>query len=125
MAGNEYLANEAAKFTARERIIIIPTCVEPAKYPVQTHSDRDGLQLVWVGSQARCAGWSDSPTLSAIGRAVPGTRLKLVCDRFLTIPDLPVDQCVWSEAPRRPRSPRRTSASAGCRTTRGVAASAG
>ena len=28
---------------------------------------------------------------------MPGTRLKLICDRFLTIPDLPVDECTWRE----------------------------
>ena len=30
-------------------------------------------------------------------RAVPGTRLKLICDRFLTIPRLAVDECTWRE----------------------------
>jgi glycosyltransferase involved in cell wall biosynthesis len=39
-----------------------------------------------------------APVLSAIGRAVPGTRLKLICDRFIDIPHLSVDRCRWSEA---------------------------
>ena len=29
---------------------------------------------------------------------MPGTRLKLVCDRFAEFPGLPVEQCVWSES---------------------------
>ena len=54
---------------------------------------------MWVGSSSTLRGLERfTPTLSAIGRAVPGTRLKLVCDRFIDIPDLPVDQCPWNEA---------------------------
>jgi glycosyltransferase involved in cell wall biosynthesis len=99
VAGNEFLASEAATYTARERIITIPTCVEPARYPVRTHSDRVGLQLVWIGSQSTLRGLERfTSALSAIGRALPGTRLKLVCDRFLSIPGLPVDECLWSES---------------------------
>ncbi len=58
-----------------------------------------GCLLVWVGSSSTLQGLERfAPTLSAIGRAVPGTRLKLVCDRFAEFPGLPVEQCVWSEA---------------------------
>src|SRR6478609_2988074 len=39
-----------------------------------------------------------APTLSAIGKAIPGVRLKLICDRFLSTPGLPVDPCPWNEA---------------------------
>lgn len=99
MAGNDFLADEAARFIAREWVNVIPTCVEPAKYPVSTPSTHAGIQLVWVGSRSTLRGLGRfTEALSAIGRAVPGTRLKLICDRFLAIPDLPVDDCVWSEA---------------------------
>jgi hypothetical protein len=54
---------------------------------------------VWVGSSSTLKGLERfAPTLSAIGRAVPGTRLKLVCDRFAHFPGLPVERCVWNEA---------------------------
>lgn len=99
VAGNEFLAAEASRHTAADRIAIIPTCVDPAKYPVARHEGRPGLQLVWVGSSSTMRGLERfAPTLSAIGRAVPGVRLKLVCDRFITVPDLPVDPCPWREA---------------------------
>jgi glycosyltransferase involved in cell wall biosynthesis len=155
VAGNAFLAAEAARHTSADRVVVIPTCVEPERYPVceveespspESRRGRDStsprrgevsrpatrsastkqpttptsprrgevaeacnareageggfppLQLVWVGSQSTLRGLERfAPTLSAIGRAVPGTRLKLVCDRFLTIPDLPVDECVWRE----------------------------
>jgi glycosyltransferase involved in cell wall biosynthesis len=102
IAGNDYLAAEARRFTTR--VSVIPTCVDVGKYPSKPTDDRPWafgkpLQLVWVGSSSTLRGLERfKPTLSAIGRAVPGTRLKLVCDRFIDIPDLPVDRCVWNEA---------------------------
>ncbi len=57
------------------------------------------LRLVWVGSSSTLKGLERfASTLSAIGRAVPGTRLKLICDRFANFPDLTVERCVWDEA---------------------------
>jgi glycosyltransferase involved in cell wall biosynthesis len=99
VAGNDYLAAEAARHTAADRVVVIPTCVEPSKYPQATHRDRPGLQLVWIGSHSTLRGLERfRRVLSAIGRTVPGTRLKLICDRFITIRGLPVDECPWTEA---------------------------
>ena len=96
VTGNAFLAAEAKKHTDPNRVAVIPTCVEPVRYPPVTRASRPQLQLVWVGSQSTLRGLERfAPTLSAIGRAVPGTRLKLVCDHFITIPDLPVDECPW------------------------------
>jgi hypothetical protein len=67
------------------------------------HAERQdydsGLTLVWIGSSSTLKGLECfAPTLSALGRAVPGVRLKLICDRFVEFPDLPVERCVWNEA---------------------------
>ncbi len=98
VAGNEFLALGARTFTSPDRVVVIPTCVEPKNYPVANHEQRGRLQLVWVGSRSTLRGLEQfAPTLSAIGRAVPGVRLKLVCDKFLQIPDLPVDECIWRQ----------------------------
>ncbi|MBN9521382.1 glycosyltransferase family 4 protein [bacterium] len=98
VAGNEYLAAEARRW-APGRVVVVPTVVDVAKYAPQPKPPRAEVQLVWVGSSSTLRGLERfTPTLSAIGRAVPGVRLKLVCDRFVTIPDLPVGACVWAEA---------------------------
>jgi glycosyltransferase involved in cell wall biosynthesis len=98
IAGNPYLAAEAAKYTAPHRVIVIPTCVDPTRYPVSTSTAGQNVQLVWIGSQSTLRGLERfTETLSAIGRAVPGIRLKLICDRFLTIPNLPIVECPWQE----------------------------
>lgn len=96
VAGNEFLAAEARRYAHRDRVVVIPTCLDTCKYPVAEHAPRGGLRLVWIGSSSTLRGLERfAPTLSAIGRAVPGTRLKLICDRFITVPDLPVDACPW------------------------------
>jgi glycosyltransferase involved in cell wall biosynthesis len=112
VAGNEYLAAEARKF-APDRVCVIPTCVDVGKYRIKDPTPQppslpgkgvgglgsSPLALVWVGSSSTLKGLERfAPTLSAIGRAIPGTRLKLVCDRFVEFPGLPVERYVWTEA---------------------------
>jgi glycosyltransferase involved in cell wall biosynthesis len=99
IAGNEFLATAARQFAPAERVRVIPTCVEPARYPVAAHAPRESFRMVWVGSSSTLQGLERfGETLSAIGRAVPRARLKLVCDRFAEFPPLPVDRCTWSAA---------------------------
>ncbi len=100
IAGNEYLAAEALRHTPANRVRVIPTCVDVARYQVAPPVDRiPTLTLVWVGSSSTLRGLERfGATLSAIGRALPGTRLKLICDRFVEFPGLTVERCVWNEA---------------------------
>jgi glycosyltransferase involved in cell wall biosynthesis len=97
IAGNDYLAAEARRWAGPGRVAVIPTCVDVTHYPTVSREPRDGMQLVWVGSSSTLRGVERfAPTLSAIGAVVPGTRLKLVCDRFIDVPNLPVDRCPWN-----------------------------
>jgi glycosyltransferase involved in cell wall biosynthesis len=98
VAGNEYLAAEAARHTSTARVKVIPTCVGPSKYSVLQQSVRKSPQMVWVGSSSTLRGLAEfADTLSAIGRAIPEIRLKLICDSFLRIPNLAVDACPWKQ----------------------------
>ena len=104
VAGNDYLAAAARDHAGpAARVTVIPTCVDLSVYAPHSYSPLTPhplpLQLVWVGSSSTLKGLERfTPTLSAVGRAAPGTRLKLVCDRFIRIPDLPVDECRWAAA---------------------------
>jgi glycosyltransferase involved in cell wall biosynthesis len=70
--------------------------VDAGKYPIARHdSDAD---LVWVGSSSTLRGLeSVSPLLNAIGKQVPGVRLRMICDRFLRFESLPVIEVPWRE----------------------------
>ncbi|HKB37884.1 MAG TPA: glycosyltransferase family 4 protein [Gemmataceae bacterium] len=98
VAGNSFLASAARHHGGITRVI--PTCVNPALYPLAEHTRRgEGVQLVWIGSSSTLKGLeSIAPLLETVGRECPGVRLKLVCDRFLHLHSLPVDECPWSEA---------------------------
>jgi glycosyltransferase involved in cell wall biosynthesis len=74
--------------------------VNTAVYPRAKHTRHGkGVQLVWIGSSSTLKGLEAiMPLLETLGVGCPGVRLKLVCDRFLHLRSLPVDECPWSEA---------------------------
>jgi glycosyltransferase involved in cell wall biosynthesis len=98
VAGNGFLADQAARFVAADRVHVIPTCVDPALYPPPApRRAGPGLELVWVGSSSTLQGLERvRPLLEELGRRVPGLRLKLVCDRFLTLDNMPVVEVPWT-----------------------------
>src|SRR5262249_52239497 len=100
VAGNQFLADNAASFAVAESCHVIPTCVDLTRYS-PANPPRRGAQteLVWVGSSSTLQGLEAvRPTLEALGRTVPGLRLRLVCDRSLPLNQLPVVLHPWSEA---------------------------
>jgi glycosyltransferase involved in cell wall biosynthesis len=97
LAGNSYLRDEATRWTEAGRVHVVPTCVDPDRYPLAEHASR-GAELVWVGSSSTLRGLEAiTPLLEELGQRVPGLRLKLVCDRFLELRHLTVVRCPWSE----------------------------
>ncbi len=99
IAGNTFLAEQAARWTSSQRVHVIPTCVDPHRYPLAEPVRKSDVELVWVGSASTLQGLETiAPLLEEVGRSVPGLRLKLICDRFLQLRDLPVVPCPWTEA---------------------------
>src|SRR5262245_22327283 len=100
LAGNRFLAEQAARWAGAERVHRIPTYVDPSAYsPAEPTSAGDGVQLVWVGSASTLRGIERTgPLLEEIGRRVSGVRLKVICDRFPEFRHLPVVPCPWGEA---------------------------
>src|SRR5262249_19880967 len=89
---------DEARNQGAKQVVVVPTCVEPASYPVASHTS-SAVRLVWVGSSSTLQGLERfHHVLEAIGRDVPNVRLKLICDRFLELRHLPVDAVPWSEA---------------------------
>jgi glycosyltransferase involved in cell wall biosynthesis len=100
IAGNAFLAEQAAQWIDERSIQVIPTCVDPKRYPLaEPEQSGDGVELVWVGSSSTLQGLQAiAAILEDIGRNVPGVSLKLLCDRFLTLRHLPVLPLPWTEA---------------------------
>jgi glycosyltransferase involved in cell wall biosynthesis len=100
IAGNSFLARQAARWIDPSQVHVIPTCVCPEIYRMARHDHCDwGVRLVWIGSSSTVHGLvTIRPLLEGLGRSVPGLSLKLVCDRFLKLDHLPVISVPWSEA---------------------------
>ena len=97
VAGNGFLADAAVRHGGR-RVHFVPTCVDPACY-VPRLPDGDGKTLVWIGSSSTLQGLEAiAPLLDELGRAIPGLRLKVICDRFPSFKHLPVVACPWGGA---------------------------
>jgi glycosyltransferase involved in cell wall biosynthesis len=100
IAGNPFLAEHAARWAGQQRVHIIPTCVDPGRYPLaEPVRAGEGVELVWVGSSSTLQGLRViAPLLEEIGRRLPGLRLKLLCDRFLELSHLPIVPVPWTES---------------------------
>jgi len=103
IAGNDFLADCALRSGAEpQRVRIIPTCVEPARYPAKAidSSEADRLpDLVWIGSSSTLNGLEARRSLwERLGHEFPGLRLRVVCDRFPRFENVEVVPIPWSEA---------------------------
>ena len=98
MPGNRFLRKQTARWAEPERIHLLPTCLDPARYPLADHAraGRD-VQLVWIGSSVTLKGLEQvQPLLDSVGAHCPGTVLKVICNRFPRFKALPVVPCPWS-----------------------------
>jgi glycosyltransferase involved in cell wall biosynthesis len=96
IAGNRFLAEAAMRVAPTKQVAVIPTCVDPTTYPVAAPVTQEGLRIVWVGSASTLQGLVRiREYLAAVGHAVPGTRLKLICDQFLDFNGMAVERVRW------------------------------
>lgn len=98
-AGNDYLADVAARFTNPNKITVVPTCIDARKFDVAKHRrEGDGVRLVWIGSPSTLRGLELKGWLwNALGRALPRLELHVVCTRFPTWEGLRVVPVEWRQ----------------------------
>jgi glycosyltransferase involved in cell wall biosynthesis len=97
VAGNDFLADLALRAGAKvESVHVIPTCVEPRRYPIAEH--RMPVELVWIGSASTLQGLEQArPIWNAVADALPGLNLRVICDRFPESFPLPIVPVVWNQ----------------------------
>ena len=80
---------------------MIPTCVDPRRYPLARHEPgpRGGRsELVWIGSSSTLRGLEQAAAIwSALAAGVPGLRLRVICDRFPLDFPIPIIPVPWAE----------------------------
>lgn len=98
-AGNDYLAECASQFTASSKIVRMPTCVDTSRYSQARHERiGEGVRLVWIGSSSTLRSLEQqAPLWNAIGEALPGLELHVICDSFPKWPSIKVVPVPWSD----------------------------
>ncbi|MBB4155133.1 glycosyltransferase involved in cell wall biosynthesis [Sphingomonas jinjuensis] len=100
-AGNAYLADYARRAGAR-RVELIPTVVDPARYPVTPPPGGTPLRVGWIGTPANARYLA--PVIEALGRLHRRHPVVLVTIGAPALPDLPIPQeaHAWREATEGP-----------------------
>ena len=127
LAGNDYLTQFASAYADPSRVHFVPTCVEPAWYPLANHR-RSGsrARLGWIGQRCMLPSLEAmEEQLAAVGRRLPGISLRVISDALPQISGLRMELRPWSSATETANWPTRISASVGSATTCGARASAG
>ncbi len=96
-AGNDYLAETAALWTAPRKIMVVPTCLEIERYaPAQHHRTGRDARLVWIGSGPTLRVFESNQThWEQIGQALPGLKLHVICNRFPQMEHIEVVPISW------------------------------
>lgn len=96
IAGNSYLAEHAKKFN--HNVEILPTALDTKIYNIQ-HSIKndDKIRLVWIGSKSTLKYLEEiKPALEKIGLCFNNIILRIICDKFIDLDNMPVEKHDWS-----------------------------
>jgi len=98
LAGNPFLAEFAARFTDRDRVMTMPTCVDPRRYQTARHLRRGAaVRLAWIGQSSTLRSLDVAqPQLRAAAACLPGLRMRVICDRLARVPGMRMEFCAWS-----------------------------
>lgn len=96
IAGNEYLAQQARQFNSN--VHIVPTGLAVDDYKSETAKPNDGrIRLVWIGSKATLKYLERlGPVLEEIGQRFDNVVLRIICDSFLTLNNIVIEERLWS-----------------------------
>jgi glycosyltransferase involved in cell wall biosynthesis len=100
LAGNDYLAQFALAFADPSRVHFVPTCVEPAWYPLAGHR-RTGpwVRLAWIGQRCMLPSLNAMDEhLALIAQRLPGISLRVISDALPQISGLRAELRPWSSA---------------------------
>ena len=97
VVGNAVLEAEARK--AGRPVVVLPTALDPARYPPATQDPLLPPTIVWIGSPENLVYLElVRPALRALGARFPGLTLKIICSAFPDWPDLHIERVPWSSA---------------------------
>jgi glycosyltransferase involved in cell wall biosynthesis len=95
-AGNPYLADHARKFN--NNVEVLPTGLDTSAYNLQLGHRSDGvIRLVWIGSKTTLRYLAGiRAALEQVGSQLDDVTLRIICDEFLDLDNMPVEKRKWS-----------------------------
>jgi glycosyltransferase involved in cell wall biosynthesis len=97
IVGSSYLAQHAKKFNGH--VEVLPLGLKVSDYNVAAHAKTDDkIRLVWIGSSSTLKYLEEiRPAVEAIGSHFPNVVLRIIGDKFLSLPNMSVEKHLWSE----------------------------
>jgi len=94
IAGNAFLAEVSGRYN--NRVSIMPTAVDVARYRPEKRKPEDSFDVVWIGSSSTRKYLEDAlPALRLAASHIPGLRLKIIADFDLDAPGFPTLAVPW------------------------------
>jgi len=96
IAGNQFLKSESLRYNPH--VEVIPTSIDLSRYSLKEDFHRDEPIIIgWLGSSSTLRYLKDlSPVFEDLLKVFPNTQLKMVCDDFFDLPNMPVIKKRWS-----------------------------
>jgi glycosyltransferase involved in cell wall biosynthesis len=96
IAGNTYLAEHAKEFNANVEILPTGLCLDEYHFSTKQKKN-DKVRLVWIGSKSTLSYLASiKPALEEIGSRFDDSILRIICDDFFDLQNMPVEKCRWS-----------------------------
>lgn len=96
IAGNNFLREQAARFT--ERVTVIPTAIDRERYSAKDYREKkDKVTIGWIGDHGSIHYLGKMhPVFEKLGKKYPRLELKIICDTFLEFENIAVVKKLWS-----------------------------
>ena len=96
IAGSTYLARQAKPFNPN--VVILPTGINISDYNVEKPAkDDDKIRLVWIGSLSTLKYIRQiKSVLEEIGTRFSNVIMRIICDDFLELENISVEERLWS-----------------------------
>ncbi|HUU17904.1 MAG TPA: glycosyltransferase family 4 protein [Sedimentisphaerales bacterium] len=98
--GSSYLAEHAQRFNPN--VEVLPIGLKVSDYRPDCRPKVDGkIRLVWIGSKSTLGYLAEiKPALEEIGARFDNVILRIICDDFFDLQNLPVEKRLWSQDTR-------------------------
>ncbi len=100
ITGSSYLAEHAQRFNSN--VEVLPIGLKVSDYRLDCHPKVDGkIRLVWIGSGSTLSYLEEiKPAIEEIGARFDNVILRIICEDFLELENMPVEKCLWSKDTR-------------------------